>query len=119
MLSSVELAQIRADVADLLPDTCNILSVSRTSDNQGGYTETWGTSTAGVSCRIDAVKATSGNQLSGDSLRSFKEFILTLPYSTTISEVNRVELNSETFAVTSVDDGKSWAVVKRAYVERI
>ena len=38
-LSAGELAQMRADVLNLLPDTCSILSVSYTSDGEGGLAE--------------------------------------------------------------------------------
>ena len=37
-LTDAELASIRADIADLLPDTCIIIAVTNTADSMGGYT---------------------------------------------------------------------------------
>ena len=34
-LTVKELAQMRADIEDLMPDTCDILSVAYTSDGEG------------------------------------------------------------------------------------
>ena len=48
MLSNAELTDMRDTIQDyLLPDTCNILSIARSSDGSGGFTEAWGTATAG------------------------------------------------------------------------
>ena len=44
---------MRAVVADMLPDTCNILSESITPDGQGGVTSSWGTVSSTVACRLD------------------------------------------------------------------
>ena len=41
-LTARELAQMRADIEDLFPDTCDILSVAYTSDSEGGFAEAWG-----------------------------------------------------------------------------
>lgn len=116
MLSNTELTQMRADVADLMPDTCNILSLTTVPDGQGGQTETWGTATAGVACRIDAYRGKE--MVSSDSLKPFNTYVVTVPYDTTITPANRVEKGSDTYNVTAVDTEKSWPVVRRVYVER-
>ena len=46
MLTNAELAQIRGDIAGMLPDTCNLLTLTRTSDGQGGWSEAWGTASS-------------------------------------------------------------------------
>lgn len=115
-LSDADMAAIRADIAQLLPDTCNILSVSQTPDGQGGVNQTWGTASAAVACRLDPSRGR--DQLIGGAVRPFYGFILTVPYDTTLTTAQRIEANSETFAVVSVDAGKSWAGSKRALLER-
>lgn len=115
-LSAAELAAIRADIAELLPDTCAILSRTLTPDGSGGQVETWGTATASVACRLDPARGREAEI--GGQTRPFYGFVLTLPYTATVSAQNRIELNSETFAVVSVDTGKSWSASVRAYVER-
>jgi len=101
----------------LMPGTCNILSVTLTSDDQGGYTEAWGTATLGESCRLDSINARE--VVAGAGLQAFHLYVLTLPHGTTIATSNRVEVGSDTFSVTSIDQEKSWSTCVRAYLERI
>ena len=121
MPSTSELARLRADMeAGLMPDECNILEVTQTSDSQGGFTDTWGTVTGGaeITCRIDSQKGMfSGENVKGGALQPYHTFVLTLPQGTTITESNRVEVNSGTFTVTSVDTSKSWNACVRAWLE--
>jgi SPP1 family predicted phage head-tail adaptor len=117
-LSTDELAQIRADVLTLLPDTGNILSSSLSPDGSGGWTTTWGTATAGVNYRLDPIRARE--QVAGAALTSFHTFILTLPHNTTVAAQNRFKAADGTeYNVVSVDAGKSWQVSVRCEVERI
>ena len=116
MLSTEQLAYIRDTLEQLMPDTCNILSVSYSSNGQGGLLETWGTATA--NCRLDAIPLKGGETAAGGAIQPFKSYILTLPYDTTITEANRIEIGVYTFAVKSVDPAKSWAATRRAMLER-
>ena len=116
MLSNAELTQMRADIADLMPDTCNILTVTRLPDGQGGVTDTWGTATASVACRLDAYRGKEA--MSGDALQAFNTYVLTVPHDTTITTASRVEHESVTYNVTSVDEYKSWPITRRAILER-
>jgi hypothetical protein len=118
MITTDELAQIRADVAGLLPDTGNILSLTIAGDGQGGQVETWGTATAGVAYRLDPVR---GRELpAGAAIQPYHTFILTLPHDAVIAASNRFETQTgAVFSVTSVDGEKSWRVSTRATVERI
>ena len=57
VLSAAELAVIRADIANMLPDTGFILEQAYTHDGMGGMTETWGTATGGtVVYRLDPIR---------------------------------------------------------------
>ena len=116
-LTTAELTQMRADIATLMPDTCNILSLTTTSDGQGGYTETWGTATANVSCRLD--KRSGREAVSAGAVRTFGTWVLTLPHNTTITAAYRVEHGSVTYSVVHVDSDKSWIASVRAELEQI
>ena len=116
MLPAAELAQLREDLQNTLPDTCNILSLTRTSDSQGGWSETWGTASSSVSCRVDFIGGKEA--ISSDALKPFSQAIITLPQSTTITAQNRIEHGSNTYTVQAVNLG-SWLGVKRASVELI
>src|SRR5512138_3781816 len=98
MPSAAELARIQADLeAATLPDTCNILSVTQTRDAEGGITDTWGTATANLACRLDSLASrglvsAGAEQVVGASLKPYNAWTLTLPHDTTITEANRVEV---------------------------
>ena len=115
-LSTTDLKYMRSSIEELLPGTCYILSTTLVSDGAGGFTETWGT--AGTAdCRLDA--RSGGERTQGASIQPVFSYMLTVPHDTTIAENNRVEVDSETFTVTSIDAGKSWDASLRVTLERI
>lgn len=116
LLSSDDLEYIRDSIEELLPDTAYILSSTYTPDGAGGGTETWGT--AGTAdCRLDAIRG--GEITLGESVRPVFTYIVTFPYDTTVEDTNRVKVADETFAVTSIDRGKSWNASLRVTLERL
>ena len=116
-LTARELAQMQADILDLLPDTCDILSVAYTSDSEGGFAEAWGTATAGVKCRIDY---RSGREnMMGGAIQPYSKAVLSVPYNTTISLTNRVKSGDYVWSILSINEGQSWQAVKRAELERV
>jgi len=117
MLLTDQLTLMRSQAEDMMPDTCDILSVTNTSDSQGGIVQTWGTASASVKCRLDAQGG--GDALSAGRITDFRGYILTVPYATTVTEANRVLHGGVTYAVTSVDLDKSWPVTRRAKLERV
>lgn len=116
-LTARELMQMQADINDLLPDTCDILTVAYTSDSEGGFTETWGTATAGVKCRIDYRSGTE--RMTGGAIQPYNKAVISLPYNTTISATNRIKSGAYTWSILSLNDGQSWQAVKRAELERV
>lgn len=116
-LSAGELAQMRADVLNLLPDTCSILSVSYTSDGEGGLAEAWGTVTANVACRIDYSSGVETNI--GGAVNPYTRAKISLPYDTTLATTNRIVSGGVTYSVTNVNNGQSWNVSVRADLERV
>lgn len=117
LLSNDELAQIRADVALMLPDMGNILYSMGTADGHGGETTMWGTATAGVACRIDPIKGFE--EAAGAAPQAYYQYILTLPYGTAITTANRFEIGTTEYKVVSADQGKSWEACRRCVVERL
>jgi SPP1 family predicted phage head-tail adaptor len=115
-LTAAELAQIRADVLTLLPDTGYILSVTQVN-NGGVITETWGTAGT-VSYRLD--HKTGREVVAGGAVNSYEYWVLTLPYDAALTTANRFKASDGTqYSVQSVDDGKSWQASVRAQVTQL
>ena len=115
-ISSEMLAAMREAISDLLPDTCDILSVTRTADGKGGWTDSWGTASAGVACRMDSTQGME--QMVGGGLKAYQSYMLSLPYDTTITTAYRVLFNGTSYNVTSVNTDQSWIAVKRVTLEK-
>lgn len=121
LLSTADLEMMRGIIEEMLPDTCNILSESLTSDGQGGVTSSWGTAGSAIPCRLDQP---TGRQF-GDlipvagAVRKQQDFILSVPHNTVIVAGNRVETGGVTYAVISANTGVSWQAVGRATLELI
>jgi SPP1 family predicted phage head-tail adaptor len=117
MIDTAMLAAMREAIEQLLPDTCNILTATETADGQGGISASWGTTYGTVSCRLDM--NTGREQVIGGGLQPFTKYMLSLPYNTTITTADRVEVNSTTYTVTSVNLNQSWMAVKRVELEKL
>ncbi len=112
-MSDAELARIRADLeVAVLPDTANILSVTRTPDGQGGFTESWGTATTNVPCRADYRQGMEPS--AGGALRPFSFWQFTFPQGTGLTAENRIQIGTATYSISGVDAGNSWDVCLRA-----
>lgn len=117
-LTNAELAQIRADIATLFPEMCTILSLTKTSDGEGGWTDSWGTATANVPCRID-FGSPSKEQMANNELKPFMQGIVSMAYDVVVTEQNRILLNGTTYNVTGVNAGQSWIGTKQVTVQKI
>jgi SPP1 family predicted phage head-tail adaptor len=121
-LTAAELSEIRSAVNELMPDTCTLLTRTNASDGEGGFTETWGTASANVPCRLDSklgmIESKGNERLAAGEIQYFHTYVLTLPYNTTITEQYRVLLDGQYYQVKSVDFDKSWIASVRAFVER-
>lgn len=114
MLPDTELAQIRKDLETTLPDAGTVLTLTRTSDGQGGWSETWAGSVS-VPCRLDFIGGLEG--VTAGALTPYVRAIVTLPQKTVITEQNRFQHSTGTYTVQAVNLG-SWLGVKRATVQK-
>lgn len=123
MPDAKELTRIRADMqAATLPDVCNVLTLTQVSDGMGGFTETWGTATANVFCRMDNVIANQGvgiEMVSAGALKSYSQWILSAPFGTGITSANRIEHGTYIYNVVEVNDEGSWLGNMRVTLERL
>lgn len=113
------LAVQRAQIAQLLPDTCTIQSVSAwTSDGAGGQVPTWST-LATVACRLDPLK----QQAQPEEVAGREAIIvprqLTVPWDAPLDVDRRVVIGTETYEIRELVDDHSWRVCRRAKVVRV
>jgi hypothetical protein len=119
-LTAAELEQMRNSIAELLPDTCDLLSATRTSDGAGGWSDTWGTVSGGsaLPCRLD-FRDPGKEAISNASLTPYKTGVLSLAYDAPISTDCRVQIGGKQFNVTGENTNQSWLTVRQINVERV
>lgn len=115
-IDTAMLAAMRAAIGELLPDTANVITITRTPDGEGGQVETRGTSSA-YAFRLDV---TNGREMvSGGALQPFTSYKGSLPYDVTVTPGNSILHNSVNYAVTAVNTNQSWQAVCRVDLEKI
>ncbi|TXH58138.1 MAG: head-tail adaptor protein [Desulfurellales bacterium] len=115
-LTTAELTSMRAAIAELLPDTCTILTVTRTIDGQGGWSDSWAASGT-TTCRLDNLTKTE--VLEGGAIQHYTGWVLTVPHNVTVTEENRVRVSGNDYNVRGIDSGKSWPACLRLRVEAV
>lgn len=119
MLTSSELAVLRADVLTTLADTCVIQTVTRATDEAGNVGETYANG-ATVACRLDPVsRRRTGDEHVAAAERAIMFYVLTLPYDVSIALGGRVVHGGKTYEIVELDDTHSLRIVKRATVAYI
>lgn len=118
-LSSDELDAIRTDVETLvMPSTCTIQTVTRTSDGMGGYTEAWANTYTGVICRLMPMASDTSRQ-DGDQFGVVAGYVLTVEWDQDIAPGYRVIFSSDTYEVLRVNDDHDFRTARRAELRRI
>ena len=116
-INAQQLAFMREQALDMLPDVGTILSATQTTDGQGGFTTSWA-GTVSTDCRVD-VKS-GREQTQGGGYQSYQKTQLTLPYNSTITTENRFAYGSDQYNVVTVSgQDRSWNVTVRAELEKI
>ena len=118
-LSTLELAQLRSDANDYLPDTCDIQTVERTADDYGGWTEEWTDTYETISCRLAAVPLNRPESIDGAQLGSLTRWLLAVPYNQAIDATMRVVHDSVTYEVEAVEDLQSNRASRHAYLKLV
>lgn len=118
-LSTQEVAQLRAEQSAFLPDTCILQTVTRTSDGQGGWAESWANTHTSVSCRLSPVTVSQVEMVEGGQVQAASRWVLTVAYNQALDETMRVVHSSETYEIEHLEDTHSNRTAKRAYLRRL
>lgn len=121
MLTAGELTQLRSDVTELLPDTCNIIRNSIASNEYGDSPETGVVVASGAACRVDPFGSSSGQRggIVAEREASINLFQLTIPWSTDVLEGDRVSFSNVTYEIIQLSAAHSNRLVKRAVMAKI
>jgi len=99
MLSSLELAALRADLEETLPDTATIERPVFTADGYGGQTLSY-TKVGTAACRLTPTRVTEEMIASG--LRAITAWRVILPADTDVQAEDRLTVDSRTLRVVGV-----------------
>lgn len=100
LLSASELAQLRTDLADLLPDTCQVQRMI-ISKNGPYDVETWGTAIVSTACRFDPDTGRRGDtEIVADREAGIARYIVTMAYDVDLRDGDRIIYSGGTYEIT-------------------
>lgn len=120
-LSTLELTQLRSDVEDVMPDTCDLYVKSETIGSSGKISASWTETYSSVECLVVPVGARAAGQeiVQADQLSRPMEYVLTVPYDQTLAESMRVVHDSVVYEIVRMEDTWSQRSSKRAILVRV
>jgi SPP1 family predicted phage head-tail adaptor len=103
---------------NLLNQSVTIQRRTDTTDDQGGYTNTWATLLRRVKCRFNAL---SSNEMAilYDKQKIIADFKVYLEYQSTIKEGDRILFGTRTFDIKLVNDWDEVNKYQRLYVAEV
>lgn len=114
-LTSAELTQLRADAADLLPGTCDIVRRTITND-QGHASESTATAVSATPCRLDPASGRSLEGMIADQEKGKAYYMLTVGWNVDLRDGDQISFDSNTYRVVQLHDDHSYRMVRRALV---
>lgn len=118
-LSTKKLTRMRAQVAELLPQSATIQRLTHTSDGMGGITTAVTTVATGVACRLDPVSQALVVGIIGAQETIAVRYRLTMPWDAALAADCQVVVDGRTYQVLQVDADQSWRTAVRAIVSEV
>lgn len=118
-LSVGEIAQMQFTQTEYWPDTATIQTLTRTRDDQGGWTEAWANTYTSVACRLYPETASQKERIGAEQIQAITNWIFTVAHDQAIDETMRVVHDSQTYEVARVEDTHSYRTAQRAHLVRL
>ena len=118
-LSTQELAQLRADQADYMPDTCDVLRGTAGLNEIGEPALTWGTVAGTVACRLRPSGWQSNIVTDGQQIQTAEKWYLYISQAGTLLPGDHAVMTAGTFEVVQSWEEESWPTAVRAEVRRL
>lgn len=117
LLTTAELAELRAVQVLALPDTVVIHRYTLASDGMGNYDQAWA-AVGTVAARLypQSVRTMGETTAGGAQVMSETRWFVTLPYGTTISAADRLRIGGRTWEIYQVNNTESWQTAVRCEV---
>ena len=116
MLTSADIAKMRATADDALPQACVLYYNALASDNGGGWTETF-TAAGTTPCRLAPLRG--DEREIGSRIASEADWMITLPANTVIETDDRIEVAGGTYNVAAVHDRAAWEITRRVETTKV
>jgi len=118
MMTDDELTDLRADVVELMPDTCVIKRLTETVDD--GFVDTETLAAAGtVICRIDPIELREQTEMIGRQEANITFFKFTVPHDADVRGGDVIELSGDEYQVSQVHDDHSLRAFRRVVTSRV
>ena len=115
-LGSTELAAMRSEAESVvLPDSSSVTRNTTSADGYGGLSSSWA-EVSTPDCRIDELGAEGSQSLAlefADRLQGRRAAAIHFPYDEDIQEGDRVTVDSVSWEILKVAEGKSWDILLR------
>lgn len=115
LLSSADLAAMRAVQLLALPDSAGVYRRVVTADTTGGNTYTWPSATHTYACRI-APQAPS-RQLVNERTTDRQQWIVTFAYNADVLDTDKIVVSGHTLYAVGFDSGGAWQTALRVICE--
>ena len=112
MLTSVELASLRATQEEALSETATVVRSTLTSDGAGGYTRA-ALSTATYACRVSS-RGVPSEFLEAGLAKGSVYVMITLPQDADVKRTDKLTVDGLTYEVAGFASGGGWETAKRA-----
>lgn len=122
ILTSAEIAAMQSVIYNtVLPDTCNILGLTYTSDGAGGVSVGTAIVSGGsaIPCRCDPLSQLGQREKVGGAEGNVYDFVFTLSITAPIATDRQIGHNGHIYEIRKVSDDPSWLLCRRAHVARI
>jgi hypothetical protein len=118
-LTAEELAEMRAAVLKLLPDTVVILERTWVSDGAGGGSETLAAVANGtVAARFDPIQSRNQLAVVAGQARLMEWYQATLPHDAPLVAGRVLQKGADQYDIKQLSEKHSWNVSRRAIVEK-
>lgn len=117
LFTAAELADLRAEQAAAMPDTCTLVTVTPGADDGGGGFGAPTTATASAACRVG--QPTGDELVIASRLGQRVDVAITLPHDAAITTGGQIIAGGVTYEVLSTNAGGSWNTATRCLCRRV